>query len=54
MISASKNQWVIATGNGALELLQIQPAGKRPMPVGDFLRGYPFSPGDHVDPVDEE
>ena len=30
---------VIAAGVGALEILEVQPPGKRPMPVADFLRG---------------
>lgn len=29
----------IATGAGALELLTVQPAGKRPMPASDWRRG---------------
>ncbi len=38
----------IATGNGVLRLEQIQPAGKRAMAVGEFLRGYPLQPGDRL------
>jgi methionyl-tRNA formyltransferase len=29
----------LATSDGALELLEVQPPGKRPMPVADWLRG---------------
>jgi methionyl-tRNA formyltransferase len=29
----------VATGNGALDLLEIQPAGKRMMSSADWLRG---------------
>lgn len=32
---------VVVTGDGGLRLEQIQPAGKRPMAVADFLRGRP-------------
>lgn len=30
---------VLATGQGALQIEQLQPAGKRPMAASDFLRG---------------
>jgi methionyl-tRNA formyltransferase len=29
----------VATGEGALELVRVQPAGKREMAAGDWLRG---------------
>jgi methionyl-tRNA formyltransferase len=29
----------VACGTGALELLEVQPAGKKPMPAADFARG---------------
>lgn len=38
---------VIATGAGALEVIALQPAGKRVMATGEFLRGYPLAVG-HV------
>ncbi|HYO26112.1 MAG TPA: methionyl-tRNA formyltransferase [Lacipirellulaceae bacterium] len=31
---------VVAAADGALELLQVQPSGKRAMTAGEFLRGY--------------
>jgi methionyl-tRNA formyltransferase len=37
---------VVATGDGALELLELQPAGKKKLSAGDFLRGYPVRVGD--------
>jgi methionyl-tRNA formyltransferase len=36
---AQRDGVLIATGSGALELLTIQPAGKRPMPADDWRRG---------------
>lgn len=37
---------VVATGDGgALELTEVQPAGKSPMAAGAFLRGYPVTVG---------
>jgi methionyl-tRNA formyltransferase len=38
---------VVATGSGLLEILEIQPSGKRPMAAAEFLRGHPIHPGDH-------
>ncbi|HAI14753.1 MAG TPA: methionyl-tRNA formyltransferase [Phycisphaerales bacterium] len=39
----------IATGSGALELLEVQPAGKRPMSFSDFQRGNNMQPGDRLE-----
>lgn len=36
---------VVATGQGALELLEVQPAGKGPIPGGDFRNGARLTPG---------
>jgi methionyl-tRNA formyltransferase len=36
---------LVATGQGALELLAVQPAGKRVMTAGEFLRGYQLAAG---------
>ncbi len=35
----------IACGNGAVRLLNLQRAGKGPLPAADFLRGSPLAPG---------
>ncbi len=37
---------IVSTGTGPLEILDLQPAGKRAMAAADFLRGHPVSPGD--------
>jgi methionyl-tRNA formyltransferase len=39
-------QLIVAAGDGALELLAVQPAGKRVMSAAEFLRGYPLAPGE--------
>jgi methionyl-tRNA formyltransferase len=39
------NQLKIACGNGAVRLLEVQRAGKRPMLAGEFLRGFPVAAG---------
>jgi methionyl-tRNA formyltransferase len=35
----------VAAGEGAVELLQLQPSGKRAMSASEFLRGYPLPVG---------
>jgi methionyl-tRNA formyltransferase len=35
----------ISAGNGALMVREVQPSGKRRMPVADWLRGRSFTPG---------
>ncbi len=41
IICANKNGLDIATGDGVLRLLTVQQAGKRALPVGDFLNAHP-------------
>lgn len=36
---------VVSAGAGAVRLLEIQPAGRRRVAAGDFLRGHPLSAG---------
>jgi methionyl-tRNA formyltransferase len=35
----------VACGEGAVELVELQRAGKRPMPAAEFMRGFPLRPG---------
>ena len=44
-VLAADKRLVIATGDGALELLDVQPAGKRRMTAGDWLRGATIENG---------
>jgi methionyl-tRNA formyltransferase len=37
----SNNELIVAAGNGALSLREIQLEGKRPMSAAEFLRGHP-------------
>jgi methionyl-tRNA formyltransferase len=39
---------LVATGAGALEILTLQPAGKRVMAASEFLRGYQLTPGQRL------
>jgi methionyl-tRNA formyltransferase len=41
----------VGAGSGtSLEILELQPAGKRRMPATEFLRGHPLHAGDHFGP----
>lgn len=48
-ITRASNEGIdIATADGVLRLLRVQPPGKRPMDIGDFLNGHPgFFPVEH-------
>jgi methionyl-tRNA formyltransferase len=35
----------VACGDGAVQLLELQRAGKRPMAAAEFLRGFPVPAG---------
>jgi methionyl-tRNA formyltransferase len=53
VIEAAGHRLVIATGENALAPTSIQPAGKRAMPIDEFLRGYAVRPGDRFGPETE-
>ena len=40
----------VATGDGILQVLSLQPAGKRQMPAADFLRGSHLAVGERFAP----
>ncbi len=40
LYGTERNTLAVGTGSGLLRILSLQPAGKKPMPAGDFLRGY--------------
>lgn len=44
-ILAAKESLVIATGVGALEVAEVQPAGKRRMSAAEWVRGRSIAPG---------
>lgn len=48
--SPDKKRFIVQTGEGAIEVLRIQPEGKRPMLAAEFLRGRPVNPGDRFGP----
>jgi methionyl-tRNA formyltransferase len=46
VLEAAGDRLVIATGEQALLLEQVQPAGKRVLAAAEFLRGYPVQVGE--------
>ncbi len=46
VVDVTSTSVVVACGQHAVELLEIQPAGKRRMAVSDYLRGRTVRPGD--------
>ena len=40
IVRSGKRELVVATGDGLLSIDRLQPAGKRPMDIGEFLRGH--------------
>ena len=44
----SESDLTVACGTGALNLLKLQRAGKTPMDVKTFLRGFPIAQGDNL------
>ncbi|MEN6459426.1 MAG: methionyl-tRNA formyltransferase [Thermoguttaceae bacterium] len=50
VLEAAGDRLVIATGDGVLLPLSIQPAGKREMSVAEFLRGHHVRVGDRFGP----
>lgn len=42
-ITATGDRLIVSTGDGGIELLEIQPAGKRPMEAAAWLRGARFA-----------
>ncbi len=46
VLAVEKKSFVVAAGEGAIRILQVQPAGKKPMPAGDFLNSRAIAVGD--------
>ena len=48
VLRADKRGILVAAGEGAVLLTDVQLEGKRRMPVADFLLGHPIAPGTRV------
>ncbi len=46
LYSGDGNLWAFTGGNEALQILELQPAGKKKMSAADFLRGHSLQAGD--------
>jgi methionyl-tRNA formyltransferase len=46
VVEARGDRLVIATGDGAIQVVEIQPEGKRALRARDFLAGHRLAPGD--------
>jgi methionyl-tRNA formyltransferase len=51
LVLDASNQLLVSTGDGVLEILTLQPAGKRAMSAAEFLRGNRVSVGDRFGPA---
>jgi methionyl-tRNA formyltransferase len=49
VVACDKERLIIQTGDGQLAIDVIQPAGKKPMPILDFLRGNPPAVADRFE-----
>ncbi|MBS4912707.1 MAG: methionyl-tRNA formyltransferase [Veillonella sp.] len=45
IVKVSENSFFVATGNGVLEVLEVQPENKKRMSAGDFCRGHQVKAG---------
>jgi methionyl-tRNA formyltransferase len=48
VVSSSDQSLVIATGEEALELIEVQPESRSRMNIADFLKGHPLKKGDRL------
>jgi len=44
IVEALGDRLLVATGLGGLDILEVQPEGKRPMSIREFLAGHPMAP----------
>lgn len=48
LVVKEKDTLIVATGDGSIGLEEVQIQGKKKMEIGDFLRGFPLQPHDHL------
>jgi methionyl-tRNA formyltransferase len=47
---AEPERGLVVCASGVLRLLEVQPAGKKPMPWDAYIRGRPIAKGQHLEP----
>lgn len=50
ILGADADVLLVRTGDGAVRINRLQPAGKRPMSAAEFLHGHALRPGDWLGP----
>ncbi len=50
ILQVTPSEVLVQCGGGVLKLILLQRAGRKPMHIGDFLRGTPLQPGEHLGP----
>ena len=48
ILVAEHDRLIVAAGDGALQITQLQTEGKRPMTAREFLAGHAIAPGDRL------
>lgn len=48
VLGVGRQGFLVATGSGALEVLEVQPAGGKRMSGAEYARGYRLKPGDRL------
>ncbi|MDX9975022.1 MAG: methionyl-tRNA formyltransferase [FCB group bacterium] len=54
IVRVERDRVVVATGQGALAVLEIQSPGKRVMPMGDYLRGHALHVGERFEEISND
>lgn len=49
ILKITDDGFIVQTGKGCLEILEVQKAGKKKMPAREFLKGFPLEPGQRLD-----
>ena len=48
ILKCDHGRFLVQTGDGLLDILEVKPEGKRTMPAADFLNGHQIQPGDRL------